>query len=230
MGNGPTDMIYVGIERKRLSDLVDSIRTERLSGHQLGGLLDYFNVVWLIVEGIFRCGPNGDLQIPRQRGQRTVWESYYCGRTPILYEEVDNFVTTMQMAGMNYKRTAGPDETVKVVVDLYRWFSKEWKEHKGHLGIYAPIPEKNTFSPLLSRPKANLITSMAAQLPGLYQRAWKVGTYFSTPLEMACVVCAVGHDKSHEGPCVKAWKEIDGIGSKGAKQIVEVLHGRQRQS
>jgi len=212
-GNCEEGQIEIGIERKVLGDLVSSIRTERLSGHQLDGLLEYYAVNYLIVEGIYRPGKCGELEQARNGG----WQVVYVGRTPMLYKEVDNFLTTMEAVGMRIRRTAGITETATVIVDLYKWWQKDWDKHKGHMGIYAPVPEKenkngNHKVSLLRRPKANLVTCMAAQIPGLNQKAWEVGKWFKSPMEMVMA------DE-------KEWQKIDGIGKKGSKQIVNSLQG-----
>ena len=52
-GNGPCGQVDIGIERKRIGDLVNSITTGRLSGHQLPGLLAQYYKVYIIVEGMY---------------------------------------------------------------------------------------------------------------------------------------------------------------------------------
>src|SRR5215471_7722117 len=97
VGNGPDGIISIGIERKVLGDLLASMRAERLAGHQLDGLLENYQVNYLIVEGICRPGRNGELE--QIRGND--WRAIYIGRTPMLYREMDNFLTTMEAVGIH---------------------------------------------------------------------------------------------------------------------------------
>src|SRR3989304_2010126 len=53
-GNGPNGIIKIGVERKAISDLIQSINSGRLSGHQLPGLLETYDRVYLLVEGQWR--------------------------------------------------------------------------------------------------------------------------------------------------------------------------------
>ena len=211
VGNGPAGNCTVGIERKKLSDLSSSIRSERLVGFQLEGLWDY-DFPMIVFEGIWRAGKHGELEVLKGNSFAT----HYVGQRPVLYRELSNFLVSMELTcGITVVHTSSAEETAAWAVGLYHWFRKEWDEHKAHLGIYAPVPEHPNFQGghklrLVKRPKPTLVTKMAAQIPGLDQRAWKVGEFFSTPLEMASA------DE-------KTWQEIDGIGKKGAKTIVEAL-------
>src|SRR5437016_923212 len=96
VGYGPDGPIYIGIERKVISDLVASIRSKRLSGHQLAGLIENYDVSILLVEGIYRPGANGELETVTHWG----WRPLYIGRQAVLYREVDNFITSMEEAGL----------------------------------------------------------------------------------------------------------------------------------
>ena len=59
-GNGPTGPELVGIERKTLHDLVNSMRSRRLSGYQLPGLMAAYAWVYIVVEGVWRAGDGGE--------------------------------------------------------------------------------------------------------------------------------------------------------------------------
>ena len=60
LGNGATGPELVGVERKTIHDLVSSMRSKRLSGYQLPGLLRTYDWVYLLVEGVWRCGGRGE--------------------------------------------------------------------------------------------------------------------------------------------------------------------------
>lgn len=212
VGNGPSGNVNVGIERKRIADLVNSIRSERLTGFQLDGLLEY-DLPALIVEGICRPGRGGELETLQGSGFRPL----YTGRQMMLYREISNLLVTLQLVcGVQVIRTGGAEETAAFVSGLYQWFQKDWDQHKAHKGIYAPVAENPKLGGngkvrlFTKRPKPSLVVKMASQLPGVDQKAWLVGERFKTPLEMV-VASEV------------EWREIEGIGVKGAKKIVEAL-------
>ena len=63
--------VLVGIEYKRLSDLISSLRTERLQGHQLVAMSEAgFDYSWLLIEGELLYDSRGRLQ--RRTSRRDV--------------------------------------------------------------------------------------------------------------------------------------------------------------
>ena len=61
-GNGPDGMCLIGFERKRLSDLLTSMRDRRLSGRQMRGCWERYDFVWIVSEGIYREGTGGEIE------------------------------------------------------------------------------------------------------------------------------------------------------------------------
>jgi len=177
-GNGPNGKVTVGIERKRIEDLLDSMTSKRLSGHQLLGMSDLYDYGYLIVEGIWKPGQHGELLIGKPGGWNTK-------QTP--YRAIDNYLATLELrAGMMIRRTAQPEETVFVVVDLYRyWTEKLWKEHRSHEEIYAPGSEQNSIHGRRLKLMGRNLTvaqktaeNIACQLPGIDRRARTVASFF----------------------------------------------------
>ena len=186
-GNGPdNEPVMVGIERKTIRDLVTSIRSKRLAGHQLGGMLDaYPHAAYLLVEGIWQPGRGGEVVI---RGGKE-WVPLTTGSQPISYREVDHFLATMEESGLRVHRTANMGETAAYIVSRYKWWNdKPYESHKAHMSIYAPAPEKTNHTGRrlgFRRPEQpNLVVRMAAQIEGIEGKAWKVGEYFKSPWEM----------------------------------------------
>lgn len=213
-GNGPNGTVSIGIERKRISDLINSMRSGRFSGFQLEGLLE-FDYPILLVEGLWKPNPQTGLLEVMKHG----FETFRVGQSNVMYSEVDNFINTFRfICGLQIIRTAGPEETARVVVDLAHWFQKDWKQHKAHLDIYAPVPERNGngHKAGLVRRKASLAVKIAAQLPNVDQKAWQVGKYFGESVERMMAASAV------------EWGEALGIKdkkSKTVKMIMESLGG-----
>src|SRR5262245_47664898 len=136
-GNGPHGRCAIVVERKQISELVASIQSRRLSGHQLPGMAEAYDYAYLIVEGMWTPGAEGEMQfgygaMNRERFGGS-WRPVH-GKG-ILYRAVDNYLATLELhAGIIYRRTLDPLETVAVIVDLYHWWNdKQWQDHSAHL-------------------------------------------------------------------------------------------------
>lgn len=213
-GNGPHGKVSIGIERKRIEDLMESMTSKRLSGHQLLGMSDLYDYGYLIVEGLWKPGLNGEVLISNRGG----WASK---QTP--YRAIDNYLTTLELrAGLMVRRTGMPEETVFAVVDLYRyWTEKLWKEHRSHDEIYAPGSEGRHVDARRLRLVARNITlaqktaeNIACQLPGIDRRARDVAKFFGY---RSTRIVNAGVDE-----WVKA-----GIGKGTAEKIVKAVRGEE---
>jgi ERCC4-type nuclease len=204
----------IGLERKRIGDLVQSVRERRLSGHQLPGLMNCYSYVYLVVEGIFRPSDRGELEERRGQGWRGMG---------VRYREINNHLATLEMmCGVVVRRTSTAQETATLIVDLYKWWSeKEWAKHKSHCQIYAPDPAS-----MVTSRKAQWVSPeerirrkygekgvvcwrQAAQLPGVDSIAELVVEEFRSPGVMAAAT-------------VKQWEKIPGIGKTLAKRFYEL--------
>jgi ERCC4-type nuclease len=213
-GHGPHGRCAIVLERKVISDLVQSIQSRRLSGHQLPGMAEAYDYCYLLVEGVWRPGNAGELQMGQ--GSMTAdgtWGGSWIGthgRQQLLYRSIDNYLATLELhAGVIYRRTLSPAETVHVIVDLYRWWNEKlWHEHSSHLGVYAPAvvkPGKGRLN--LVRREPSLCEKWAMQLPHIDKRAQLVAEHFHTARAMA-------------NATEEEWVEIKGIGKPTAKQVI----------
>jgi len=205
-GNGPKGECLIAVERKRITDLIQSIQSKRLTGHQLPGMAETYDYCYLIVEGLWRPGDNGELEIRNGK-----WSTHYSHSLP--YRSIDNYLASLELqAGVIYRRTITAKETVAMIVDLYRyWTDKQWKEHKSHKAVYAPANggEGRRFS-FLPR-KISLVEKIALQLPGIGDdKAQLVAKKFKNVLSMI-------HAQEDE------WTQIQGIGSGTARKIIDAL-------
>jgi ERCC4-type nuclease len=203
-GHGPEgeNSLSIGVEIKKLRDLLN---VERLSGHQLPGLLRQYDHVWLIVEGLWRPGDDGVLEIPRGRE----WGPLELGRRRFMYREVSNYLTTLEVkAGVRVRRTYSREETARVVADLYGWWNdKAWDKHRSHLALHRGPDTAFLVPPPLRR-------RIAAELPGVgHDRSEAVAAAFGSTLEM------INAD-------VKTWLGVKGIGKTLASRITEAI-GRE---
>lgn len=141
VGSGPDDSIVrVGLELKAIGDLVNSMRSRRLSGFQLDGLCSEYDYAWLVVLGIWREGNQGEL-IFNYRGQ---WRPISDGKSSVLYRAVSSYLTTLKLkAGTEtgnpllIERITDYKECAAWVVALYHWFQKPFEQHKAHEAVYS---------------------------------------------------------------------------------------------
>src|ERR1044071_4618368 len=77
VGRGPQGGCAIVVERKRINDLVSSIQSKRLSGHQTPGMARSYDYAYLIVEGIWRPAENDQLEILNRVKGEYVWQCPY---------------------------------------------------------------------------------------------------------------------------------------------------------
>lgn len=199
-GNGPKGQASIGVERKRLSDFLKSMTSGRLSGHQLIGMSQHFDHLYVLIEGIWRPDRDtGILETPRGG----VWASIAQGSRRFMARDIYNFINTLQViCGIVVVVTSNVWETAKWLDSCYGWWGKKWSGHKSYLQF------RESEYAQLSKP--NLTSRIACQLPGIgWDRARKLGERF-TPRELF---------EATE----KELREIEGIGPTLANKIVGEL-------
>lgn len=204
-GNGPSGPVNVGVERKALHDFLQSMTTGRLSGHQVIGLTQQYDWVYLLVEGIWRPDRHtGLLQHINRQGK---WAAVSQGSRRFMARDIYNFINTLQViCGVITVTTSNQWETAKWLGACHGWWNKEWGRHKSHLQFQKPIVHTQLRKP-------SLVTKMASQLTGIgWDKARKIGEWFETLAEL---VEATEEELA----------EIEGIGPKLAERIVEEING-----
>lgn len=126
--------VSIGIEHKKLNDLVQSLNTDRLAGHQLPGLVINYDRAWLIVEGDW----NHD-----QQGRTTMWKGRGARRpvkgAPLAVELEKRLLTLETRGGVRVRICPTRRDTLRFLVAMYRfWTDKALDEHKSHLAIHNP--------------------------------------------------------------------------------------------
>jgi ERCC4-type nuclease len=196
--------VRVGVEIKKVPDLLSSMTSGRLSGHQLPGLLASYEWVWVLVEGVVRPEPQtGVLQEAHGGGWRDVQQ----GPRSFMYRDVEHYLHSLVVrGGVHVAWTAGRHETARWLAALDSWWLKSWDEHKGHLAIHRKAG---------TRPRElvppSLLRRVAAELPGIgWERSARVAGHFTSVREMV--------EASEE-----QWQQIDGVGKKLAASIRRAL-------
>lgn len=207
MGNGPDSQTwFIGIERKRISDLINSMCSGRLSGHQLPGLHNSYNCIYLVVEGIWRPSPkDGTIEIPVHKR----WVTLRLGSRVFMAREVYNYLNTLSLLGgvHVWAGSASPRETANYIQSIFSWWnSKPFEDHKSLDVAYSPTVHFLT-------KKAGLLQRVAGELPGIGQRkAKKIAGYFRDVRQMVNAE-------------VKEFMEIEGVGKTLAEKIVRAVRG-----
>lgn len=178
LGKGPKGECAVVFERKRIEDLVQSMESGRLSGHQLPGMTKQYDYGYLIIEGSWRSGADGQLEI-NQRGQ---WVSRQTHTRAIT-----NFVMGLAFrAGLMPWKTYDQRDTARFIVDQYRmWNEKAWAEHRAHDTVYAPATVTGGFRLFFNPRKVSTAEKVAMQLPGLQDKARYVAEKFGSVKTLA---------------------------------------------
>lgn len=201
IGQGPDGPIMVGVEHKKIPDLIQCIRNGRFAD-QLRKMREYYGVSWLLLEGRMSVR-RGKLHI--RKGH--VWKAH---QGDVSLPEIFGYISTVCHAGgILLMRTEDQTETVEWLRSLNNWWSlKKWEQHRAHLDFYKP--EQIGGNPLLP---PTLVQKVASMLPGLGSaRAYAVSQQFDTVREMMQATAT-------------EWEAVDGIGKKGAANLVRVIGG-----
>jgi ERCC4-type nuclease len=217
-GLGPSGLCLIGIERKALADMLDSIQNGRYSGIQLPKLLRDYDYRYLFVEGVWRSGPDGLLEV--LSGARAEWAKWMPlkrgrARTP-LHSALDNWLSSQELrTPVKVKRTCSPEDTVATVLNLWHlWNDEVWAAHHSHLSFYEPEPQDGYGH--IYRP--GLVRRVAKELEGVgWKRSSLVAGKFRSVREMALA--------DVRDWVIKGTKAVSGIGPKLAKSIHDELGG-----
>lgn len=200
-GNGPSGPAEVGVERKKLNELLTCFGDSRFVGGQLPKLVQRYDAAWLLVEGVWQAGRDGELDMPRRP---------FGPRTTHSYEALTGFLLTLQQkAGVRVVRTSSFTDTLWWLHTAYRWWQKPWAKHQS---AYALDTVRVPYDPAMVR-APSMTRLLAAQLPGIgWAKSEAVAQHFASPRDMM-------------GAGWRTWTKIEGIGEVGARRIVAALKG-----
>jgi ERCC4-type nuclease len=133
--------VSVGIEFKKLEELVGAMRSERLQGHQLPGMRGaekgqrpLYDFAWLLIEGELVYDKRGRLQ--KRVGRREFKPMAGGMGVAELFKRL--FAIHIGW-GVPWILVHSRRDTLKVIEMLYRaWTDKDQDEHTSHMGIYQP--------------------------------------------------------------------------------------------
>lgn len=204
IGNGPENIpISIGIERKTINDLISSMESGRLSGHQLLGLLSSYSYIYILIEGIWRGSNSGILEV--MRGKRWFPVSY--GKRMFMARDINTYLNSISiLCDLKIWRTENKEQTGQWVSNIYGWWQKKWTDHKSMKQFNAPpLPKRAYFF------KPGLLQRMIKEISGL---GWDKSELLIKQFEsLTEVLCATEKDLT----------AIPGIGKVLAKKIRKEL-------
>lgn len=132
VGDTPLD---VGIEFKKLADIVACCRDGRFAGHQLPGMRKMYDYSWLMIEGQWRADDAG-LITTHQGGYRG-WRAI---PGKMRASEFEKHILTFELCGgVHVRYTNTRADSIRAIADLYRWWSdKPMDAHTSHLAVHTP--------------------------------------------------------------------------------------------
>lgn len=204
-GKGPNGFISVGIERKRLHDVLNCIDDARLSGHQLIGLKQMYTVRVLNIEGHWKPHePQGVLMEGFNGGTTWGYCQYRSQRT--MYHKLYRYLISVAMSGTIVTYSRDPFHTAFNIVEWFHYFQKPWHLHTSLQEMQKiAIPTLNA-KPSLVRKWANDLEGIGMKLSADAERLFK------KPITLA------NADESE-------WLRIPGVGVKTAQSIVREIWG-----
>lgn len=199
IGNGPDGEVSVGVEFKKIRDLLQSIRTSRLQGHQFHKLADY-EFRYLLVEGEWRHNESGMVTLRGKFGQWAPAPGRFSA------SELDKTLIGFPLrAGVYVWPVATRKDSILWLESLYRDFTdKPWDDHTSHTGIHRPaplVPISGFRQAVTTFPRIGIKTSLTVE------------KHFKGSLRRAVAARP------------KEWEKIEGIGKESAERIDSFLEG-----
>jgi ERCC4-type nuclease len=205
-GNGPTGEVMIGIEIKKLRDFLGSMRSDRMAGDQIVKMSEDYAMVFVIVEGLWKPGPNDALMARRGKD----WQPLDLaakesgGGGGFKYGEMFKHMVSLNLRkNVMLLVSHSEDETATQIAHLYAWFQRDWDAHNSTDPV--KLQCEVTFA------RVSLLRKMAAELPGIgWTRSKTVERAFISVQQMV-------------NASVEQWESLDGIGAKTARRVWSAL-------
>ena len=197
--------ITIGVERKRLHDMLTCIDDSRYAVHQRLGMKGLYHENWLLIEGTWRPhDPKGILM--ESRDGCSWWECRPGGR-PVLYSKLRRYLFSISRSGIEVMYTRDMTHSAYDLCELYHYYQK--KDHTS-------LVTKQQMNIPAFQGKPSLVRRWAEELEGIGpKKAADAAKLFHTPQALA-------------NSEVMEWLAIPGVGVKTAEDVVRQIEGRKR--
>lgn len=156
--------VMIGVELKKMNDLVSSLRSGRLVDHQIPGMVGpdgIYKFAWVLVEGQYKGGKMGELLSLTPRGWRQV-----PGQMTV--SELQKRLFSIAFGGVRVAHVNRDEDTVEWLRDLYRWWTdKALDQHQTTHEVHQPggiVPVSDFRATLMVRcPGMGRAASLAAE-------------------------------------------------------------------
>lgn len=208
--------VSVGLELKKLDDVIACIESGRFAGHQLPGLIQSYDHIWLLVCGSwYGRRADGVLLTKRinHRGQE-YWVEAGGGRRRWMARDLESWLISMEiLGGIRVHRVEDWQEGAQWIKTVANWFSRD--DHKSHKVLFQG---KHLYPDQALLAKPTLARRIAAELPLVAEkRSADVARTFHSP-----TIAEYLHRIADADP--KEWRRVPGIGPGIAKRIHHALH------
>lgn len=210
-GHGPGgSTISVGVEVKTVMDLLSSIATGRLAGHQLPGMFKTYDYSWLVIHGQVRATDSNYLQVRR----RTGWRNYVLHGREVPWSYLEGWLLTATMTSpLKVKWAANLDEVAAWIATLDGWLAKEWEKHRA-LNVFNKSGPRVAALPGTD-PTELLMAEVASTFPAMgWERGWAAAKQFASIYEMI------------QAPASE-WSSIKGVGPVISKSIYDAIRRKK---
>lgn len=207
-GNGPDGTIAIGVERKRLHDMLSCIEDSHYSASQMIGMRQMYAVSILMVEGHWKPHTGNGMLMEGFTGGINFGYCAPRGRK-MMYAKIRRYLFSVALSGVIVCYTRDPEHTAYDIVELFHYFQKKWKDHTALLN-----PQKMNIPQLMGHPSLTL--KWAHTLNGIgAKHGQDAERLFKKPINLATA------DESD-------WLRIPGLGVKTAQSIVKEIMGVSR--
>ena len=205
-GHGPDGTILVGMERKKIHDMLQCIDDARYAGHQRPGMARMYGVSFLIIEGVWGVGtpPYQDGILIEPKG--SVWIPLRYRTMRVIYAKLRRYLFSVALSGVYVIYTRDITHTVADIHECYQYFRKKWDDHTS-------LRETRKLNlPTLHR-KPNLTRLWASDLEGIgVKHGEDAERLFRKPITLA------NADEIE-------WMRIRGVGAPTAQAVVRQIRG-----
>ena len=205
-GNGKEGRILIGIERKRLSDILNCVDDARYAQQRVV-LKQMYRINFLIIEGVWK--PDSVTGYLMECIQYLTWKPYRYRSQMVRYSKLFRYLISVQLGGTPVVITRDIEHTAYNIVEIYQYFQKRWEDHTSLIEVQKmSIPDMN------SRP--SLVRRWASDLDG-------VGVKYSLEADQlfpSAYDLATGDEFS--------WLKIKGIGVATAQDIIRQIWKKRR--